>query len=242
MMIKLYNGDCLKIMEQMSDASVDLIITSPPYNIKDFHANQNKYENYSGNDMNESAYQNWQINVLNEAYRILKHDGSMMYNHKVRISKGRAIHPLEWLLKTKFVFKQEIVWWQKKGANTDKIRFFPFSERIYWLTKDAKTKMCNQDNLQDVIELVPTHTRKQNLHPAVMPLELANILIKPFPQAKTILDMFMGSGTTGVASVNNNRDFIGIELDEAYFTNASQRIRNAKNNQQTDMFDFIGGR
>jgi len=225
---ELYNGDCLEVMDKLIEEGVkiDLIVTSPPYNIKDFHANQIKYSNYEGNSMTEETYQKWQIEVLNRCYDLLEDGGSIMYNHKVRIKKGEMIHPLEWLFKTKFILKQEITWWQKKGANVDKCRFFPFSERIYWLTKSPKTKMINVDKIQDVIEFVPTHKRKDTGHPAVMPFEIAEMLIKPFGDKIKILDPFMGVASTGVACKNLKMKFIGIELDEGYFDIGVERIKN----------------
>ena len=225
-MINLYNGDCLSVMDKLikDGVKVDLIITSPPYNITDFHANCLKYSNYEGNAMNEQTYQNWQVEVLDKCYDLLSDDGSIMYNHKVRIKGGKMIHPLEWLSKSKFVIKQEVTWWQKKGANVDKIRFFPFSERIYWMTKSTKTKMKNNDCIQDVIDFTPTHKRKDTGHPAVMPHEIAEILIKPFNDSAIVLDPFMGVASTGVACKKLGRKFIGIELDKSYFDIAKKRL------------------
>lgn len=126
MKIDLRRGDCLELMKDIPDNSIDLIITSPPYNIGKMHSNQLQFGTYDGNDMKEEDYQEWQIKVLNECFRILKDDGSMFYNHKVRIKNGKAIHPLEWTKKSNFILKQEITWDMGKSANCDKIRFFSF--------------------------------------------------------------------------------------------------------------------
>lgn len=228
--IDLKCGDCLELMKNIPSESVDCIITSPPYNIGKMHSNKIKYGTYLGNDMNEEEYQKWQINFINECYRILKEDGSMFYNHKVRIKNGKAIHPLEWILKTNFILKQEIVWDMGKSANCDKIRFFPFSERIYWLTKKASTKIYNALNLSDVWRIIPTNKRKENGHIAVMPeIIVYNILKCLDKKEMTVLDPFMGSGTTGVVCKKLNRNFIGIEIDENYFNIARKRIEEAKN-------------
>lgn len=238
-MIDLRKGDCLELLKDIPDESVDLIITSPPYNIGKMHSNQLQFGSYAGNDMKEEDYQKWQIEVLNECFRILKEDGSMFYNHKVRIKNGKAVHPLEWILKTKFILKQEITWDMGKSANCDKIRFFPFSERIYWLVKDSKTKIYNQLNLSDVWRVVPTHKRKEIGHIAVMPIEIVKNIISSIPDIdhKIILDPFMGSGTTGVACKNLNRNFIGIEIDEQYYEIAKQRINEIE--KETTIFDYI---
>lgn len=222
-MIDLRQGDCLEVMKDIPDKSIDLIITSPPYNIGNMKSNMIKYGTYAGNNMKESEYQAWQIKFLNECYRVLKDTGSIFYNHKVRIKKGIALHPLEFILKSDFILKQEIVWDMGKSANCDKIRFFPFSERIYWLVKNPKTKLYNVDNLSDVWRCVPTHKRKETGHIAVMPEKIVSNILNNI-DGDIVLDPFMGSGTTGVACINTNRNFIGIELDENYFEIAKKRI------------------
>lgn len=222
-------GDCLELMKEIPEKSVDLIITSPPYNIGNMHSNHLHFGTYNGNNMKEEDYQKWQIAVLNECYRILKDEGSLFYNHKVRIKNGKVIHPLEWILKTNFVLKQEITWDMGKSANCDKIRFYPFSERIYWLAKNAKTKIYNQLNLSDVWRVVPTHKRKDTGHIAVMPIEIVNNIIKSIPNSDNIiiLDPFLGSGTTAVASIKNNRHYIGFEINPEYVEIAKNRIKDA---------------
>ena len=219
-----YQGDCLEVMKTFEDKSVDLIITSPPYNIGKFHSNHLQFGTYNGNDMNESDYQCWQVKVLNECYRVLKDDGSMFYNHKVRIKNGLAIHPIEWLLKSNFKLKQEITWDLGKSANCDKIRFFPFSERIYWLVKNSKTKLRNELCLSDVWRLVPKNKRKDTGHLAVMPIEIVDNILKSFPDKRIVLDPYIGSGTTALACMGLGKEFIGIEIAEEYCDIIKERV------------------
>ena len=226
-MYKLLNGDCLEAMKNIPDKSVDLIITSPPYNLgKKHHTKNNVFVAYSTfvDDMPEQDYQEWQIKVLDECYRVLKDEGSMFYNHKNRIRKGVQITPYEWLLKSSFVIKQEIVWFNG-SPNFDKCRFYPMTERVYWLAKNPKTKLFNAINHHDVFDVKdwkPQGTKGEfkRAFPVTMPKDI----ISCFEDAKIILDPFMGSGTTGVASLEMNRNFIGIELDERYFEIAKNRI------------------
>lgn len=225
-MIKLntiYNEECIEGMKKVEDKSVDLIITSPPYNIGKMHSNKTQHGTYSGNDMNEKEYQNWQLAFLEECYRVLKEDGSLFYNHKVRIKNGAAIHPLQWLLKSNFILKQEITWDMGKSANCDKIRFFPFSERIYWFTKNPKVKLHNVLKLSDVWRVVPKHKRKDLGHIAVMPTEIAENILNSI-EGDVVLDPFMGSGTTAIACLNTNRKYIGFELDKEYYNKSIERI------------------
>lgn len=229
--IKLLQGDCLEVMKDIPDESVDLIITSPPYNLsKTHHTGNNRFKSYSeyNDDMPEHIYQQWQIEVLQECFRVLKPNGSMFYNHKNRIKKGVQITPYEWLLKTDFIIKQEIVW-QNGSQNFDKIRFYPMTERVYWLSKSPDTKLFNAINHHDFFtrtEWQPAKTKGE--HKRAYPVKMCDDIISCFANAEIILDPFMGSGTTGVACVNADRNFIGIELDRHYFEIAQERIANAQ--------------
>ena len=228
--IKLLNGDCLELMRGMPDESVDLIITSPPYNLGNTHHTGGKrfkpYGKYN-DDMKELDYQDWQIEVLNECFRILKSDGSMLYNHKNRISKGIQITPYQWILKTDFIVKQEIVW-QNGSQNFDKIRFYPFTERIYWLAKSPKTKLFNAINHHDVFTKADWNSvGTKGKFKRAFPVKMVEDLLACFPNADVVLDPFMGSGTTGVACIDSKRSFVGMELDEDYFNIAEERIADA---------------
>ena len=225
-MIKLFNEECFNIMDKMikKGVKVDVVLTSPPYNIGNMKSNKIKYGTYANNNMKEDEYQEWQLEFLDKCFKILKDDGSLFYNHKVRIKNGEAIHPLEWLFKTNFVLKQEITWDMMNGVNSDKIRFFPFSERVYWMTKSPKTKLFNKEKLRDVWQVPSNRSRKKLGHIAVMPKQIALNCLGAMKEDITVLDPFMGSGTTGVACQELNRHFIGIELSEEYFELAKDRI------------------
>ena len=220
----LYCGDCLEIMKKFPEESIDLIITSPPYNLGRKHHTGNKYHSPYFDNMSESEYQEWQINVLNECYRILKLCGSVLYNHKNRIKKGIQITPYEWLLKTKFIIKQEIVW-INGSQNFDKIRFYPFTERVYWLAKLPETKLHNCINKYDVFdrrEWKPVGTRGN--FKRAFPEKMVEDLISVFPNADVVFDPFFGSGTVGIVAEKLNRRWIGIELNPEYCEIAKQRI------------------
>ena len=210
----------------IEDNSVDLIITSPPYNMgKKLHTGSNYMDAYNLYDDNqpEDKYQQGQIEFLNECLRILKPTGSMFYNHKPRIRNGVAIHPLQWVLQSNLILKQEIIW-KNRSQNFDKIRFYPFTERIYWLTKDIKTKLYNSVNLSDVWEF--KNSKRDKLHKATFPIDLPETIIRCFENAELILDPYMGIGTTAkaVKKLNledgKNRKYIGFEIDKTYIDRA----------------------
>jgi len=83
----------------------------------------------------EAEYQSEQIAVLNELYRVTKAGGSLFYNHKIRWVRGRLIHPYEWVSKSRWILRQEIIWHRKIAANLRGWRFWQVDERIYWLYK-----------------------------------------------------------------------------------------------------------
>ena len=118
--------------------------------------------------------------------------------------------------KTKFIVKQEIVW-INRSQNFDKIRFYPFTERVYWLTKDPKTKLINKINKQDVFdykEWKPVGTK--GMHTRAFPEKMVEDFLKVFPKAKIILDPFMGSGTVARVSRGMKRNFIGFEIEPKF--------------------------
>lgn len=222
---KIYNEDCLVGMQRIPDNSVDLIITSPPYNIgNDHHIVGRRFKTYE-DDMPERDYQDWQINVLNECYRILKEGGSIMYNHKNRIKDGVQISPYEWLFKTKLTIKQEIVWFNR-SPNFDKIRFYPMTERIFWLSKGSKTHFYNSISHHDVFNNSEWPSVGTNAkHKRAFPIELAQSMVLCFPDAEIILDPFIGSGTTAIAAIKEKRHYVGFELNEEYYNLACERIK-----------------
>jgi len=223
---KIYNEDCLDTMARMKDNFIDLTVTSPPYNLGKKHHTGNKvfnsYDKYN-DDLPEDVYQLKQIEMLNELYRVTKEGGSLMYNHKNRIRKGLQISPYEWLFKTNWTIKQEIVWFNG-SQNFDKIRFYPMTERIYWLSKGTKTNFTNVINQHDLIKDTAEGTYKE--HKRAFPLSLARKFIMCFPDSKLIYDPYMGSGTTAEASLCENKSYLGSEISKNYIKKSQNRINN----------------
>jgi len=220
----LHLGDCLEIMKTMADKSVDLVITSPPYNLGDNHHTGNRRHNPYADDMPEAEYQEWQIEVLTELHRIVADGGSVLYNHKNRIKDGATLSPYSWLLRTPWVLKQELVWFNR-SQNFDKVRFYPMTERVYWLAKSPSTKLVNVINRHDVFHWQATGTNAA--HTRAFPEQMVAELLACFPDARTVLDPYMGSGTVGVVCHKHSRSFVGIELNPAYHAIAQRRIEDA---------------
>lgn len=229
---KIYNTDYKEGYKKIDNESIDLIITSPPYNLGGkFHTGNTRYNQaydiYS-DELLEDIYQQQQIEFLNESYDKLKDGGSLFYNHKPRIKDGVCIHPLEWILQSKFILKQEIIW-RNGSQNFDKIRFYPMSERIYWLVKNPKTKLHNEVGLSDVWTDMK-NSKRDELHKATFPIELPLTIIKCFKDAEIILDPYMGIGTTAKAVIkynkecNDNKKYIGFDISKQYCDRAESDI------------------
>ena len=219
----LYLGDCLEILPTLD--KVDAVVTSPPYNIGDKHHTGNVRTFHYKHSLPEDEYQKWQVDILDR----IKAE-HVFYNHKNRITGGRQITPYEWLLKTKWTIKQELVW-RNRGQNFDKIRFFPSTERIYWLASSPDVKGWNSASWTDFQTWPPVKVQKE--HGRQFPEAYPEMCIQ-FSQASSVLDPFMGSGTTGVACMNLGREFIGIEIEPKYFDIACERIEQAQ--KQTRLF------
>ena len=221
---ELYHGDVLDIMRTRPDHSVDLGITSPPYNRgKNPHYGNKKTGCYPDN-LREDKYQQSQVEFLNEFYRVLKQTGSLFYNHKDRIRDDRTISPREWIEKSNFIIKQEIIW-VNGTPNPDPMRFLPSYERVYWLVKDCKTRLKNVKHLKDVIYSDQWEPQgSDGIHTCRFPLQMPLDILSCFPDAKVILDPYMGSGTTAQAAEITGRQWIGIELKKEFCDLAAENI------------------
>jgi modification methylase len=233
---KIICGDSLSVMQAMPDASIDLIITSPPYNLnirktfnntKEWKGKWNNsklqakgYDQHS-DYMPEDKYITWQQNILKEAFRLIKDDGAIFYNHKWRVQKGLYQQRTE-IIKD-LPLRQIIIWKKSGGINFNEGYFLPTYEIIYLIAK-PNFKIANKAyRYGDVWEITQ---EKGSWHPAPFPLELASKCVES-SHGNLILDPFMGSGTVGVAAKKFNKDYIGIDLSQDYCDKAQLRIVNS---------------
>ena len=230
----IYNADCLEVMKLMGDKSVDLVVTSPPYNKNGFRGHRDnskgkgrwsgadiQYETYEDN-LDEKEYQDWQIELLNESYRILRDDGSIFYNHKIRRADNKASHPFEWVVKSKARFYQQIIW-DRGGSPDHNINYCtPTTEIIFWLTKEVP-KVYKSNDIGEIWRMNPDYG---NDHPAPFPGVLCGkAILLTTKESDIVFDPFLGSGTTVVAAKQLGRKFIGIEISEKYCKIAEDRLR-----------------
>lgn len=233
-MNKIIHGDTLTELKKLKDNSIHLGITSPPYNKgeknKGWLVKNVQYAQFQ-DTATEEDYQQNQIEVLNELYRITKAGGSFFYNHKIRWDRGKMLHPMEWLLKTDWCIRQEIIWDRMIAANIRGWRFWQVEERIFWLYKPIdKNKigkeLASKHALLTSIWRFPPE--RDNAHPAPFPLSLPIRIIYSLMEEEEgiVIDPYMGSGTTLIAAKFLKKDFIGIEISKDYINMAKKRLKN----------------
>lgn len=234
---KIIQGDTLSILKKLDNDFIDLGITSPPYNKgeknKGWLVRDVKYDIIKDN-IPEELYQEQQVQVLNEIFRATKPGGSFFYNHKIRWEKGKMLHPIQWLQRTKWVIRQEIIWDRIIAANIRGWRFWQIDERIYWLYKPIGShkigKELNSKHalLTSIWRFPPERT---NGHPAPFPLVLPTRIIYSILDGKKgiVLDPYVGSGTTCVAAKLLDTDYIGIDISKKYVRDVNRRLKNYLN-------------
>ena len=225
----MVRGDCIDYLKNLKDNSIDLIITDPPYKIT-----ARGHAGNSGGMLQKKISMSGQVFKFNnidcseyapEFYRILK-DGSHCY---VMTNHVNLIHMLNTFIGVGFHFIKSLIW--DKGNKIMGQFYMSQYEYILFFRKGRGIKI-NHCGTSDILS-VPNNKLKdnygKNLHDTEKPVKLMEILIDNSSQiGGTVLDPFMGIGSTGIAAVRNNRKFIGIEIDENYYSIAVQRISKYK--------------
>lgn len=230
----IFQGNTLDVLKQIPSNSVDLGITSPPYNKGEKNKGwlvKNVLYDKALDKKDESSYQNEQIEVLNELYRIMKPGGSFFYNHKTRWDRGNMLHPMMWISQTNWVVRQEIIWDRMIAANIRGWRFWQVDERIYWLIKPLKNDKIGEELLSKHALLTSIWRfppERDNPHPAPFPIELPTRIINSILNDNNgvVIDPYSGSGTTLVAAKLLNKNYVGIDISEDYIKFAKERIEN----------------
>ncbi|MBS5531715.1 site-specific DNA-methyltransferase [bacterium] len=251
----LYNNDCIESMEkiQKEPCFINLVITSPPYNIG------KEYE--SVRDV--SSYIAWCEQWLDNIYNIITNNGTFWLNLGFLEIPGKGKNiPITYLLwdKSNFYLEQEIVWHYEAGVAAKK-RLSPRNEKWLFYVKDEKNYTFNLDDIRDPNVKYPNQKKNGKLrcnplgknpsdvwcipkvtsgknrssqertsHPAQFPLEVIERIVKLSSNpGDIILDPFSGSGTTGICACGLNRSYIGFEINKDYCDMTIRRFESFKN-------------
>ena len=215
--IDLLQGDCLELMKDIPDASIDMILCDLPYG-----TTRNKWDTIIP------------LEPLWEQYeRVIKQNGAIVLFSQqpftsTLVSSNPALFRYEWI-------------WEKANstgflnANKMPLKLHENIAVFYNTTRGAlgtnygkvpARHVSNSDGSRYPVDIIKFN-KDHGMHPTQKPVALTEYLVRTYTNAgDTVLDNCMGSGTTGVACKNLGRDFIGIELDETYFNIAKERIEN----------------
>jgi site-specific DNA-methyltransferase (adenine-specific) len=238
---KIHCKDSIKLMQELPAQSVGVIVTSPPYNLKNSTGNGMKdgrggkwsnaalIKGYEDHDdtMPHDKYVEWQRACLTEMMRVLAPGGAIFYNHKWRVQDGLLQDRND--IVSGFPVRQIIIWKRKGGINFNAGYFLPTYEVIYLIAKPG-FKLAAKANAQGDVWEIPQ--ARGNEHPAPFPLELAQRCIAATPGG-VVLDPFMGSGSTAVAAEILNREWIGAELSSGYCKMAEKRLKKHRESKLT---------
>lgn len=233
--ITLYNQDCISAMKALAPDSIDLIVTDPPYNLGNFMKNRdtnlkkmrdNFFVSAGWDDMGFDEWSQSMDDFFKSAARVIKTGGTMVV--------FMAIIKVETVISLAenhgFYYKTTGIWHKTNPMPRNmNLQFVNSTEAWIYFTYKKRTGTFNNGGalFHDFIEtsVTPNSERRYGKHPTQKPEALISHFVEILSNPEdTVLDPFMGSGTTGVAAKKAGRNFIGIELDKGYFTMAHNRI------------------
>jgi site-specific DNA-methyltransferase (adenine-specific) len=217
---RLFLGNCLKALSCLPDSSIDCIITDPPYGIHYQSRSHSLPLDRIAND-DEGAY-----DLLDKALATARHklkDNSHIYV----FTSWQAFAPMAEVVKRYFNLKNALIWVKNNRTRGDLKGNYGYQyEMILYAHKGRRYLSGKRDANILYFDKVPSNHMQ---HPTEKPVKLLEYLItKSTDERETVLDMFMGVGTTCVAAQRTNRHYIGIEMEPAWFAVASQRLEKGR--------------
>ena len=233
--LALINGDCLHALKTMETGSADLVLTDPPYNLGLFMQKRSTNlkqmrENYFGaagwDNLGADEWADSMDSFFDEAARVVRRGGSMIV--------FMAVIKVETIIRIAqahgFYYKTTGTWHKLNPMPRNmNLQFINSTESWVYFVNDARTGTFNNDGkaLHDFYEspATPKSERTFGKHPTQKPVELMDYFVRALSNpGDTVLDPFMGSGSTGVSALSLGRKFVGVEIDEHYFDIATRRM------------------
>jgi site-specific DNA-methyltransferase (adenine-specific) len=236
--VELYNGDCLEVMRGMPSGSVDAVVTDPPYEQSHSPLAESKARLKGNHTPDKLIEHGWVYDHawLQEVARILKAGGGWY-----AFMNDEGWSSLKLQAKELGLFPHGRLVWVKTNSmpSLPRKKYRSSTELIMYGNKGGHVRYFGATNQQDIVShfSYPIVGGKQRTaHPTQKPLGMfTTFVLHSCPPDGTVLDPFMGSGTTGVACINTGRNFVGIELDKGYFEIAQKRIEAAQQVQRLDL-------
>lgn len=240
---KIYNQDCVDFMSKIPDNAIDIVITSPPYNIIRPNSTDRGYDVYK-DGLSNKEYSAWCCNIFNEFNRIVKKNGCILWNMSYG-SENVECMPLtisEIIKNTNFTLADIIVWKKKTATpnNVSSNKLTRIVEFVYVFCRkdefytfftnkkkvnERETKQPIYENLYNFIE-APNNDGSTELNKATFSSLLVKKLLQIYGRKNSIcFDCFMGTGTTAIGCIDENINFVGCEISEKQCEYANKRIK-----------------
>ena len=229
--VKIHKADALAVLQTLPDASVDAVITDPPYSSGGaFRGDKvaptaQKYggealADFTGDNRDQRSFLTWMNLWLHDAHRVLRPGG-----YCVLFTDWRQLPTMTDALQVGGFVWRGVVPWAKPGARPmfKQRGYLNQCEYVVWGTA-GPAAVGETEPLAGWYAAPPPRERD---HQTQKPLEVMRALVRICPEGGTVLDPFMGSGTTGIAAVLEGRKFVGVELSGHYFDVAYERIQTA---------------
>jgi len=238
------NKDCLEGLKKLPDKSIQLVITSPPYNMAD-----GRYYKNSKDKMTNKYWIKWITSINKEVHRVLKDDGvyvlNLSYNKNSSFSIYQVIADCE--REVGFIGQDKIAW-LKRGFPINSKRYFTRDhEDIFIFVKD-KEKFKTNKGIHQIISNVwsiensnvqknsniDSKSFEDNINNACFPLQLPKEFIEIFTdEGDVVCDIFSGLSTTGIACLLSDRKYVGFEVDKQTYELSLKRISQCKKEDNT---------
>jgi DNA modification methylase len=231
-------GDCLSEIKAIPDKSIDLVLTDPPYNLGLFMENRDtnlgalRNNHFTAANWDHIEQNEWETHIdefFEQSRRILKKRGALVI--------FMAIIKVETIIKIAqrhgFYYKTTGIWHKKNPMPRNmNLHFINSTESWIYFINEGKTGKFNNAGkaIHDFFEssTIGSSEKKYGNHPTQKPQLLMEHFIELLTdEGDSVLDPFMGSGSTGIAAIKKNRKFHGVELNETYFKISLERLRNA---------------
>lgn len=223
-MIDLKQGDCLEVLKTIPDKSIDLVVTDPPYLIETTGAGLYKQADKQYVKELNDIKDGFSEIVLEELCRVMK-----KINIYIFCSQKQIPILLDYFVKNKKCNWNLITWHKTNPIPACGNKYLSDTEYCLFF-REKGVKLYGEFKTKFTYYVTPLNTKDKKIykHPTIKPLDIIeNLIINSSLENDIVLDCFMGSGTTGVACRELNRNFIGIELDENYYKIACERINDA---------------